>query len=305
MWGLSVTALAGRISLLARWVGIFVVLNTVLQISAFAEDDVPGSQDSPLFSRYPGSWIVTYRRNTVDYHLLPTGPMVKSNGQIQAESEVRSKGRLWRLTYQLPANVAPREAFESIKEQLGPHDPEILFQCQSRACGDSSYWSSDVFNDPVLYGMDREQDYLLARFAAEDGDIYVAAYSVLRANRRAYLHLDIVQTGRNGSAEGPLKLQVPVEFSSDDQLVTPFLPDHWIDPVLQGQWKSVWLVSRIKGAEDPADLLERARNRGEQVKRLLRDQGVEDVEIEVWPLGPFSNATDDGVALWAYPKDEK
>ncbi len=288
-----------RLSAVLSW------LLLVLAVPATANTDQRGSQDHPLFERYPLSWIVDYRREIKPEYMLATGPMLKVNGRVQVESEERLRGQLWQITYQLPAEHHPREAFAFMREQLAGYEAEVLFQCRARACGDSAYWANQVFRKANLYGLDREQDYLAARFSQNGNDIYVALYSVLRGNKRAFLHLEVMHAGRTGVSEGPLRRQVPVAFSSDDQLVTPALPQEWLAPLRNGQWRQLWILSHLGGAEEPAVLLERGRNRAEQLKRLLRDQGIVDIPIEVWPLGNFAGAkaAEAYLELWAYPQE--
>ena len=118
-------------------------------------------------------------------HLVVLGSLEKVNRELQPEKSEIFYGRRYQETYYLPEARRTEQVFDHYRlqlEQLG----EVLFQCDGRACGSSSYWANKVFEEAILYGPEQFQKYLIAK--RSDGGGYVAVYVAQRASRKIYAH---------------------------------------------------------------------------------------------------------------------
>jgi len=169
-----------------------IVANTALFIlivaaPTSAQEDVEGSEDHPLVSRFQGSAINQYRQRDFDEYLLPLGPW--RDGEL-AESRPL-EGRVTRLVYTLPEGTSVLEAYRSYLRALEEAGFEALFECASRECGsgflNSVYLESanDIEEDfsplEAFYFRSSfddehvgEKRYLAARLARPEGDVYVS-----------------------------------------------------------------------------------------------------------------------------------
>ncbi len=143
------------------------------------------------------AWLTPVARSSVvqerslpapDYRVM-LGRVLKINGLIRTDRELRLVGSLERTTWQLPSSETPESGFRTIRDQLQGNGAEILFECQGRQCGASNIWANDLFETARLYGVDETQKYLAAR----RGSDYLVIYAVRRGNGRVYLNLDWVR----------------------------------------------------------------------------------------------------------------
>ncbi|MFP8965412.1 DUF4892 domain-containing protein [Pokkaliibacter sp. CJK22405] len=284
----------------------FVVLSTVFVFSAHAAEDVRGALDPQGYQRFEDSWIVAYDRQSTERHELPTGPMIKVNGVTQPQRSIQVAGNLVRVTYQLPEGVDPNQAFSFFEKQIQAKGYEPRYVCKSRSCGASSYWASDIFKERLLYGEDRDQQYALYQWPEGQSDKpsvnTLALYSVMKPNRRAYVHLDLV--GDTAASGGVIRREVPVVFSDNDRLVTPGLDGDFEALVKQHRQASMWLVSSLSGDGDPQTLLDRSLSRAAEVKRLLVQEGVAPSAVQLFSRGPFTTTNESNVELWIYPRSQ-
>lgn len=150
--------------------------------------DTAGSQDLPQLPRFAQAQIVDYRQSTGLERIFPAAPLRRINGQLRMEAQVVSLGQLTALTYQLALEHSADEAFTAAREHLQAQGAQLLFWCQGRDCGASSLWANNVFANAQLNGGDEQQAYALLR----EHDSLLALYGVTRGNRRAYLHVELL-----------------------------------------------------------------------------------------------------------------
>lgn len=150
--------------------------------------DAAGSQDLPQLPRFAQAQIIDYRQSTDLERIFPAAPLRRINGQLRMEAQVVSLGQLTSLTYQLPLEHSADEAFTAAREHLQAQGAQLLFWCQGRDCGASSLWANNVFANAQLNGGDEQQAYALLR----EHDSLLALYGVTRGNRRAYLHVELL-----------------------------------------------------------------------------------------------------------------
>lgn len=169
--------------------------------SALAED-VKGSRDHPLLPRYEGSEIVRHETQAfTDYRLL--NAPVKNYGGIEknAASALPLEGKLTRLTYRAPAERSALEVFRNYEKVLKDKGFEPVFACARGDCGGRNF--NHAIAEGKLYSLfgeyQAEQQYLAARLARPEGDIYAALYVVLNKSgggpnrNRAIVQLDVIE----------------------------------------------------------------------------------------------------------------
>lgn len=104
-------------------------------VSAAAQD-VAGSQDHSLISRYPGSRIVFYNLKEYDEYTVPLGP---AGPDWKLQKTERVEGKVTRIGYELPATRSVLEVYRNYEGALTAAGFAPLFQCRGQegpdACG--------------------------------------------------------------------------------------------------------------------------------------------------------------------------
>lgn len=148
--------------------------------TSYAQEDVEGSKDHPMISRYEGSYISGYEHYDYDRLTFYTG---EENGELQ---EIVPEGEVTQIFYFLPAEglsvlqvqrnyqIALKEAgFEIVYECFGGMEeiPRSIFEGMlgTDFSGDHS---KNVF-------VGKDQSYFLARLPQDEGNMYVSAHTLL------------------------------------------------------------------------------------------------------------------------------
>ena len=127
----------------------------------------------------------------VDY-LLGLGALQKVRGLWRHKRSETVSGELLRITWQVDPGYTAEEGYAWLKTQI-PESAELLFECEGRRCGSSAQWASRVFEQRELYGHDERQHYGVWRYRNQDGEWSIVLYASDRANRRHFLHLDLLR----------------------------------------------------------------------------------------------------------------
>lgn len=169
-------------------VAINVLFTLIVAGPISAQEDVEGSQDHSLLSRFQGSAINQYRQRDFDEYLLALGPW--RDGELTESRPL--EGKVTRFVYTLPEGTSILEAYRSYQRALEDAGFQALFECASRECGSgfikSVYLESpnrieDDFSAPSAPFYFRssfedqhvgEKRYLAARLARPEGDVYVS-----------------------------------------------------------------------------------------------------------------------------------
>jgi len=179
--------------IMAYLLGVFLLTTSM----AFAQDeDVKGSKDHPLISRYPGSIIKYYDVKKFDEYVLPLAKLEK--GKLSKSQHLA--GKVTRITYKAPEDRSTPEIYRNYELALKKADFEILFTCAKEDCG--SKWPSHLYEDLnplkgdakyVLEGEDSYQRYLSAKLSRPEGDVYVSLYISLDFYRWPMIQLDVIE----------------------------------------------------------------------------------------------------------------
>ena len=146
------------------------------------EQDIEGSQDHPLISRYKGSYIDGYDVRGFDAFRLALGKRTTdAEGNLVPERKKDLKGKVTRILYRPPVERSPLEIFRNYEMELKRVGFEILFKCAQQAqCG--YQYQAVVYPSERRFkrrkarssGFDLPQDihYLAAKMPSASGNIY-------------------------------------------------------------------------------------------------------------------------------------
>ncbi len=136
------------------------------------DQDVEGSKDHPLISRYPGSYIAKYLTKEFDEFSLPLGPVDEENTITKNQ---HLEGKITRIVYVAPPGRTVLEVFRNYQEALKKGGFETLFTCGPRGCGSTianAYANSGDNAD--YWGPEHGIHYISAKLARPEGDVYVS-----------------------------------------------------------------------------------------------------------------------------------
>lgn len=186
--------------------------------------DVVGSQDHPMISRYAGSTILGYDVREFDEFVLPTGPVrrLTTGVGVEPSESLRVEGKVTRILYVAPADRSPLEVLRNYEQGLQTAGFETLYSCSGRECGEDDGDLSEHY----LYNRDRElsdappgasgvpgqitefafsfprdQRYVVGRLARPEGDVYASVYVATETfnhfpetKDHALVLLDVIET---------------------------------------------------------------------------------------------------------------
>ncbi|MFO7999975.1 MAG: OmpA family protein [Marinilabilia sp.] len=166
--------------MLKKIISYFVLMTLAFTGSAglFAQEDVEGSEDHPMISRYEGAYIRGYEQ--VDYDRLTffTG---EEDGELQ---EIEPEGETTRILYFLPEGLSVLQVQRNYQMALKEAGFEMVYEC----FGGLDEIPRDIYRDFDMIG-DRKNDnvflsgedasYFLARLPQENGDVYVSSHTLL------------------------------------------------------------------------------------------------------------------------------
>jgi OOP family OmpA-OmpF porin len=142
--------------------------------TALAQEDVKGSKDHPMISRYEGSYIKFYESRAFDEYALFISDISTNKGiEGQPESVRWLEGDLTKILYVNPAERSVLEVFRNYEQALDSAGFETIFSCKAKECG--SYHFKNAMDGYIWLTSD-DQRYLAAKLPQQDGDIYVSLY---------------------------------------------------------------------------------------------------------------------------------
>lgn len=162
--------------------------------SSFAagqNQDVEGSKDHPLISRYPSSVIGAYFHKEFDEFTLPLGKLADEKFTKSQHLE----GKVTRIVYAVPEGRSVLEVFRNYQGALKKAGFETLFTCGPQDCSGSGSSSARVYGSgdyDDYWGPDHGIHYVSAKLARPEGDVYVSLLvddqgGNLRSNVKIYV----------------------------------------------------------------------------------------------------------------------
>ena len=137
------------------------------------KDDIRGSSDHPLLSRYPGSFIEDYEQIDYEEFSLPTGIFNRKNKALPAEDVT---GDITRITYEI-RKVSTLKVFHNYVSALTKEGFETVFSCERQACGDDRkaiQALGDHLSVKQVYNYYRQPRYQLMKSTIENQTTFVA-----------------------------------------------------------------------------------------------------------------------------------
>jgi len=140
--------------------------------AAGQDQDVEGSKDHPLISRYPSSFITKYLTKEFDEFNLPLGAVVDENKITKSKP---LEGKITRIVYVAPAGRSVVEVFRNYQAALKKAGFETLFTCGPQGCGSTVANAYANSGDNLDYwGPQHGIHYISAKLARPEGDVYVS-----------------------------------------------------------------------------------------------------------------------------------
>ena len=148
------------------------VLGLSAPFAAGQDQDVEGSKDHPMISRYPGSVITRYLTKEFDDFTLPLGEVVEAGKFSKSQS---LEGKITRIVYLAPQGRTVLEVFRNYQGALKKAGFETLFTCGPQGCGSSiaNAYASNPDNQDY-WGPEHGIRYVSAKLARPGGDVYVS-----------------------------------------------------------------------------------------------------------------------------------
>lgn len=186
--------------LIAQSIAILVVALFITP-NSFAED-VAGSSDHPMVSRYDGSSIVDYDFREFDEYEILLGKVKRDpedpSSKI-AESSEQLEGKITRISYYLPDDRSTLEVFRNYEDALKAAGFEILFTCSNNDCGGRDFNHKVVEYRGGFADNYSDQRFLAAKLTRDEGDVYVSLYTVKNTGgggpdkNHIYTQVDVIE----------------------------------------------------------------------------------------------------------------
>lgn len=174
----------------------------LVPISLQAQNDVKGSSDHPLISRYEGFRIIKYQEVEFDKFPLPVGPAVdrKTLGKT-----LNIEGKITKITYQLVAEPHPSilQVVKNYEQAFQTRGAELLYSCLKEECGKNTdiviamAENQLVLNDFIRFGV---HAYYAYKFSYEAKDYYTGILFREEKNQIMYelhvIEIDVMATDK-------------------------------------------------------------------------------------------------------------
>lgn len=262
-----------------------------------------------VLQEYPGARVVfRSQEQTEEYHLA-LGSFRKTEGSWQPERQQRLRGKLTRMTQELPETHSARAGFDFYLEQLKQLNRRELFSCSARDCGASNTWANNHFKIIQLYGLDQYQYYGAYEVMTESPtSYYVSIYAVQRGNKRVYVQVDILHSDK--TRVGSLATNPDTVISllqnngfyvfpdpvTDNSAGSPHLkisPVHIQTLVAVMKRQPAWRIGLVGHDYHAANLAQQQQHSlgyAEQLKAALISEGVAAERITTHGLGSLAPA---------------
>lgn len=193
---------------------VVLVVSLLFSGSAFAQrepyNDIPGSKDHPMISRYAGSVIVGYETKEYDEFVLPLGGIILDDGEVRPIKSQKIEGKITRILYLAPKGRSTLEILRNYEAELRQAGFQVLFNCAGNAgCGERG----DLLHQFIYsrerklkeltsaFNFPKDQRYLAAKLTRPEGDVYVSVYMAVNnfdipkwLDQRITVLLEVIET---------------------------------------------------------------------------------------------------------------
>jgi OmpA-OmpF porin, OOP family len=181
---------------------ILMALAFVLPVKFAYSEDVEGSSDHPMVSRYEGSEIIDYDFREFDEYEILLGKVVHAPGEpgnSRAEASEKLEGKITKISYYLPEDRSTLEVFRNYEDALKAEGFEILYTCSNKECGGRTFNHKVVEYKGGFGDNYYEQRFMAAKLARSEGDVYVSLYTVKNTTgggpdrNHIYTQVDVIE----------------------------------------------------------------------------------------------------------------
>jgi OmpA-OmpF porin, OOP family len=171
------------------------ILLTISTLSVGA-DDVSGSKDHPLLSRFTGASIKSYSSSQFDEATVPNQPIEKES----SAKALTLEGKITRIGYTIGGDKSTLEVERNYLEALQRGGFQTLFHCAKEQCGGD--FQSFVINSgkvapagTVAASFGGSHRSILAKLARTTGDAYVFLHIMddSASNHRTLVYEEVVE----------------------------------------------------------------------------------------------------------------
>jgi OOP family OmpA-OmpF porin len=134
------------------------------------QQDMEGSKDHPLISRYPGAYIRNYLQKEFDEFELPLGKLTNE----KLTKSQRLEGKITYIWYEAPRDRSQLEIFRNFDAALKQAGFETLFTCARDQCGTDEGITPYPNLQQEMWGAAFQTRYLSAKRSRPDSDVYVS-----------------------------------------------------------------------------------------------------------------------------------
>jgi len=183
--------------------GMFMLTTSI----AFAQkEDVEGSKDHPLISRFAGSTIVYYDVKQFDEYILALGKVEWERDEdykrvFNLTKSKQLEGKVTRIQYDAPEDRSTLEIyrnyesalkragfeilFAGAREELGEDFGEAAYNAMTNVRGDYFYY---------LHSYVEHQRYIAAKLSRPEGDVYISIFvSISMHKRNPVIQADFIE----------------------------------------------------------------------------------------------------------------
>ena len=119
------------------------------------------------------------------------GTLKKVDHELQPEKSIVISAEINTSTWFLPEARTTEGVIDHFRSELG-ESANVLFECEGRSCGSSSYWANKYFEKAIMYGPEQFQQNLIVKPVLEGQADYIIIYVAKRATRKVYVHIEEV-----------------------------------------------------------------------------------------------------------------
>ncbi len=201
------------------------------------------------------------------YRIITSMPKRISNA-IRIEQQERVEGAGSTQLFKLPAGTDIQAVYKFYTDFFNQQG-NLVYKCEQRNCGNSSFWANEEFGERRLYGRDSDQYYLVGNLDLGKEKRWSQVYIVQNGRKDHYAFVRSIVTneelGANDWIEG---------FTLDKPSLPPAVVKALNNALLEKKTKRLWIVSanRYESGETVEQSRVRAREAAENFKAALLKQ---------------------------------
>ena len=306
--------------------GMFMLTTSI----AFAQgQDVEGSKDHPLISRFAGSTIVYYDVKQFDEYILALGKVEWERDEdykrvFNLTKSKQLEGKVTRIQYDAPEDRSTLEIYRNYESALKRAGFEILFagarEELGKDFGEAAYNAMRNVRGDYFHYLDsylEHQRYIAAKLSRPEGDVYISIFvSMTLHKRNPVIQADFIEI--KPMEEGLVTADTMMEDMTRTGRVVIYgiyfdtgkadvKPES--EPVLKEMVKllqqnselKLYIVGHTDNVGDLTHNMKLSQNRADAVvKTLVSKYGVDTKQLKAYGVGFLapvaSNKTEEGRA---------